>query len=312
MGGILVAKDRVRRPLVPTWPQIIQAGLKLVEEPEPQNVRRYVELVRESESSPPYHLQPILQCLEEVSVRTAKDRAGIAVLDHGCGGAATLMYLAAIGYRQVHGVDVGGDTEKTDRALRAITGLNEQRIFLYDGSNLPFSEGKFDFIFSQQVIEHVSDDCIGSYLDDEVRVLCDSGIVYHQIPHRWTPWESHTKTWGIHYLPQLVQSQMYKLLGHDPEYVAKLIYLRSPLYYVRELRARYQTVSNETLERLRLQPDAEYYDGNLKLRQFVSAVALLPVVRLLISNLVMLDVTAQEVSRDISVNRAIQNDSRGE
>ena len=48
----------------------------------------------------------------------------------------------------------------------------------------------FDFIFSQQVVEHVDDDYIEAFLDEEVRVLSESGIVYHQIPHRWTPWES--------------------------------------------------------------------------------------------------------------------------
>jgi len=280
---------------MPTWPQIIEAQRDLVNAPKPETAQRYIELVRETENRPPYHLQPIIRHLKTVAAATGKQRTDIAILDHGCGGGATLMYLAAAGYRHVYGVDIGGDIEKTDRAIREITGLGEPQLKLYDGSNLPFSDRKFDFIFSQQVVEHVNDDCIDPYFDEEVRVLQDSGLVYHQIPHRWTPWESHTKTWVIHYLPSNMRRQLYKVFGHDPEYLAKILYLRSPLYYSRQLRARYSSVSNETVERLTLRPEAEYYDGNLKLRRLVSAGAGLPVVRALLSHLVMLDMTARKL-----------------
>jgi SAM-dependent methyltransferase len=294
MGALLSLEINMNRSSPVTWTQILEARLALVEVPEPENVQRYIELVRDSVTSPPYHLMPILRHLKEIEIETGKARAEITVLDHGCGGGATLMYLAAFGYRRIHGVDVGGDIEKTDKALRLITGLSEPHLFLYDGKNLPFSNEMFDCIFSQQVLEHVNDDCIKQYLDEEVRVLHKMGVVYHQIPHRWTPWESHTRTWGIHYLPLSIRSWMYRLLGHDPEYVEKILFLRSPLYFKRQLRARYTTVANETLRRLALRAEADYYSGNIKLRRLVSAGARLPVINVLLSNLVMLDVTTRK------------------
>ncbi|MEE2996012.1 MAG: class I SAM-dependent methyltransferase [Pseudomonadota bacterium] len=300
------------QPLLPSWPQILQAGSKLADAPEPQNVHIYADLVRASESSPPYHLRPILNYLEEVGIRTGKDRADIRVLDHGCGGAATLMYLAAMGFRQVYGVDVGGDIERTDRAVRSITRVSEPSVLLYDGTNLPFPDGSFDLIFSQQVLEHVNDSAIESYLDDEARVLGDLGILYHQIPHRWTPWESHTKTWAVHYLPLSLRSRVYAMLGHDPEYVARLLYLRSPFYYFRQLRMRYPFVSNKTLERLKLRPDAAYYEGNLKLRRLVSSCTEMPVIRSMLSNLIMLDVTAQKMPKIVPNGPADQDVPQGD
>ena len=216
MAALLSLEINMRRPLPVTWVEILKARSALIASPKPQSAQKYIELVRETKVAPPYHLRPILRHLEEIEVSSGKERADVVVLDHGCGGGATLMYLAAIGYQTIYGVDVGGDLEGVDRALRAITGLSEAHLFLYDGSNLPFPECKFDFIFSQQVIEHVNDNCIDAYFDDELRVLCNSGLVYHQIPHRLTPWESHTKTWGVHYLPQSLRRRVYRLLGHDP------------------------------------------------------------------------------------------------
>ena len=297
---------------MPTWPKILEARAILIDAPEPHNAERYVEMVRETKEAPPYHLRPILRYLEEVEAVTGKSRAGIAVLDHGCGGGATLMYLAALGYRRVYGVDVGGDVDEADRALRAITKLTKPQLLIYDGSNLPFPADMFDFIFSQQVVEHVGDDCIERYLDEEVRVLSDSGIVYHQIPHRWTPWESHTKTWAIHYLPRQVRTWLYGLFGHDPDYVEKILFLRTPLYYARQFRARYPAISNETLQRLTLRPDAAYYDGNLKLRQFVSVGARLPLIRSVLSNLVMLDLTARKKLQNGSIDQAMPEGRLGD
>ena len=39
----------------------------------------------------------------------------------------------------------------------------------------------FNFIFSQQVIEHVKDNLLNSYISEEKRTLRTNGIVLHQI-----------------------------------------------------------------------------------------------------------------------------------
>lgn len=65
-----------------TWVQIMEARSNLLNAPEPQNTQRYVELDRETEKAPPYHLRPILRHLEEVEATTGKQRADINVLDY--------------------------------------------------------------------------------------------------------------------------------------------------------------------------------------------------------------------------------------
>ena len=279
-----------------TWKEIVSARRELFLAPTNENAGKYKEIVGRAQASPPYHILPILRQLELIQKRTGKSRSKIKILDHGCGGGGTLMFLAASGYTDVHGVEIGGTTGKTDLALRTISDADAPRIQVYDGFTLPFPDKSIDLIFSQQVMEHVEDRFIESYIDEEVRILNDEGIVYHQIPHRWTPWESHTKTWLIHYLPRIMRRQAYKLFGHDPDYIEKMLHLRSPVYFYQKFRRVFPKHRNETLERIALCPDPAYYEGNLRLRSLVAQLAKFPIIRNIIVHFVMIDLTASRSS----------------
>jgi SAM-dependent methyltransferase len=54
---------------------------------------------------------------------------------------------------------------------------------------LPFEDGTFDFVFSQQVFEHVTD--YPGTLAELRRVLKPGGAGVHIFPSRWKPIESH-------------------------------------------------------------------------------------------------------------------------
>ncbi len=274
------------------WRDITIAQRQVFEMPTADNVARYRCLVESTRSAPPYHIRPILKQLERIQKTTGKQPSSIKILDHGCGGGATILYLSAFGYTDVHGVDIGGHMDLIDRTVRAVSTSDEARVRVYDGYKLPFSDGSVDLIFSQQVMEHVEDRFINAYIDEEARILSDPGIVYHQIPHRWTPWESHTKTWFVHYLPSFMRRPAYKLLGHDPDYLDGMLHLRSPLYYFRKFKRAFPNLRNGTLDRIALRPDPSYYDGNIRLRSLVSRIALLPGIRDLIAHFVMIDLTA--------------------
>ena len=183
---------------------------------------------------------------------------------------------------------------EVDRALRMLTASSSPRVQTYDGSNLPFPDGSFDFIFSQQVIEHLEGSVIEAYVREEERVLLNGGRAYHQIPHRWTPWESHTKTWCVHYFPRAIRHRVYGMLGLDADYIELMLHLRSPLYFGRLFGKYFGSVKNETLRRLLLQPEAAYYDGNIRLRNLVSVVARLPIVGTALAYLVMSDLVAHK------------------
>lgn len=60
---------------------------------------------RAAKSAPPHNLHTITE-LDQIGQE--RPRADIAILDHGCGPGSTLIWLAALGHTNVHGVDVGG------------------------------------------------------------------------------------------------------------------------------------------------------------------------------------------------------------
>ena len=164
-----------------------------------------------------------------------KDKNKISILDHGCSGSISLLFMAMKGYKNLWGVDIDfGNEERLKRLnnlLNIATGRDinsQQRIFLYDGQKLPFTNNYFDFIFSQQVIEHIPKENYLNYLKEEHRTLSENGIVYHQIPHRLVPFEAHTKSWFIHWFPQRISIKLYKIFSINIVETSKYLFLRWP------------------------------------------------------------------------------------
>ena len=93
-------------------------------------------------------------------------------------------------YRQVFGVGtvaVGWNIQ-----LKQAFDTADTHFSTYDGLVLPFPDGRFDFVFSQQVLEHVAPDQIENYYIEEARVLRPGGVAFHEVPHRLIPYDSHT------------------------------------------------------------------------------------------------------------------------
>ena len=83
-------------------------------------------------------------------------------------------------------------------------------------------------MYSQQVLDHVADDVLEAFYAEEARVLRPGGIAYHQVPHRLVSYDSHTKTWFVHYLPGPLRRPLFRALGRDPDVVQELVRLRWP------------------------------------------------------------------------------------
>jgi 2-polyprenyl-3-methyl-5-hydroxy-6-metoxy-1,4-benzoquinol methylase len=78
------------------------------------------------------------------------------ILDHGCSGGLISLYLAAIGYSGVHGVNVNNEVENLNKIFETLGYKQQKKFFRINGRELPFSDDTFDFIFSKQVLEHVN------------------------------------------------------------------------------------------------------------------------------------------------------------
>ena len=62
---------------------------------------------------------------------------------------------------------------------------------------------------SIQVAEHVTNDLIDTYYSEEGRILKEGGYVYHELPHKLIPFESHSRLWLIHLFPSFIKPILY-------------------------------------------------------------------------------------------------------
>ncbi|MCH8807211.1 MAG: class I SAM-dependent methyltransferase [Planctomycetes bacterium] len=236
----------------------------------------FARVVEATRQAPPYHLQSILNTVERA--RAKIDQGDLVILDHGCGSGLTLLYLLARGYRGIYGVDVGKNSLAWNRLLQEVHGIAEERFRTYDGRDLPLPDRSVDVIFSQQVLEHVRSEYIESYYAEEGRVLKPGGMVLHQVPHRLVPYDSHTRTWFIHYLPWSLRRRLYRLLGRDVERIESRIHLRWPSYHRRQVEKHIGGYEDITLDRLVELEVGDYYDGPLAVRRTITAIVSAPVV----------------------------------
>ena len=244
----------------------------------------FVAAVTSVLEAPPAHLRNVLLALAEVERDRPRDR--IVILDHGCGGGINLFFLAALGYRQVWGANTLQKAAPLNRVFREELGFSEDRIFVYDGKRLPLPDASVDLVLSQQVVEHVPGGLIEHYYAEEGRVLRPGGRGIHQVPHRLMPYDSHTRTWFIHYLPRAWRTPLYRLLGRDPVYVNDLLHLRGAGFHVAQVRKYIGPLRDLTTERLRSEVDMDDYDGPHRLRGLVGAALQAPLVGSLLVDLI--------------------------
>ena len=109
------------------------------------------------------------------------------ILDLGCGAGKLVQAARASGY-DFHGCGLGLRDAHTD----ADTNLVQQGILRnidLDPYQLPFDDGTFDIVISDQVFEHVMD--YPSTLREIRRVLKPGGAFLHIFPPRYMPIEPH-------------------------------------------------------------------------------------------------------------------------
>ena len=226
------------------------------------------------------------------------DRAAaeITILDHGCGGGITLLYLLAQGYTGIYGIDVGDPRPMWNPLLSEVFAIDEPRFLVYDGGVLPLADEQFDLIFSQQVVEHVRDEFIDTYYAEEGRVLKPGGMVFHEVPHRLYPYDSHTRTWFIHMFPHGIRRQLYRLTKNDPDYVDAMLHLRLPGFHRRMLRRHIGPFTDQTLERFLGLEDLSEFHGPRNLRRLARSIMTAPLIgppaTAALKNLIQMDTVA--------------------
>lgn len=115
--------------------------------------------------------------------------AGLRVLDLGCGDGATVLGWAALG-ADAFGCDFGAPAARAPQRLFAEGRVSE--IETSPRYRLPYADGTFDCVVSNQVFEHVAD--YAGTIRECRRVLKDDGVALHIFPARLVPIEPHVYT----------------------------------------------------------------------------------------------------------------------
>lgn len=111
------------------------------------------------------------------------------ILDNGCG-LGTYLDAFAPYSDQRFGLEI-----EFERGLQAVPTANG--IVQAVGEQIPFANDSFDFVFSNEVIEHVVDDAL--CVAEMVRVLRPGGRLLIFCPNRWYPVEQHGIYWRGQY-----------------------------------------------------------------------------------------------------------------
>jgi SAM-dependent methyltransferase len=124
---------------------------------------------------------------------------GARVLDYGCGDGTVVRMLREAGY-DAYGVDIrwaGADYGDLEASGLGAAGY----LRYYDeGGPLPFPDGTFDLVISDQVLEHVVP--LAEAVREIERVTAPRGRSYHHVPSRGVWREAHIGVPFAHRLPR--------------------------------------------------------------------------------------------------------------
>ncbi len=119
-------------------------------------------------------------------------KPGANVLDFGCGDGGSVLQFRRQGFH-AYGIDIAPGFEQCMSICRQEEldepGDEPCRLISLDDYRLPFEDNKFDFIWSNQVFEHVQN--YDEAFREMSRVLHPGGLGIHVFPSRYTPIEPH-------------------------------------------------------------------------------------------------------------------------
>ncbi len=162
-------------------------------------------------------------------------------LDLGCGSGEATAALKRRGADTVIGVDISLVELMLARKLLVELG---QAAYLVAGcaESLPFMGSQLDFVYSPDVIEHVSDQ--GLYLREARRVLKPCGQFLLNSPNRYSVVcaEPHVGIWFLGFAPRALMDPLTRLAGKGRYEGKRLLSLRELTKILRETFPAHQIV----------------------------------------------------------------------
>ena len=164
-------------------------------------------------------LHMILDISNELGLSIGKETT---ILDFGCGSGTYVYWLRRMGFK-AFGVDIGDDYKWCVNRLtkeRILSNGWEAFRLIETGYGIqyriPFPDGTFDFVFSDQVFEHVRN--YEDAVSEIFRVLKPGGLSLHIFPSRYRIIEGHTYVPFATIFQGLKYFMFWALLGIRNEY----------------------------------------------------------------------------------------------
>ena len=250
----------------------------------------------------PTHLKLYISDLKQIEASGLK-KSDIVIFDHGCGSGISILFLLANGYENVFGVDP--KTYKYDGlndSLSSLLGYSVKPFIKYmSGNKIELQTGSVNYIFSNQVMEHLSDKDLASYLSEEQRIKSDTSIIRHSFPSKNTFFETHTKTIFLHWL--LSRSNFNRLFGKKKkEWLENNLFLRWDHLYEKEFVKHIGPCVQENIDRAELgQQQFEEKAVKRLLRIMFHKMLAVPVFTSSLENVYKIFATKEYVQRNISL-----------
>ena len=190
-----------------------------------------------------------------------KSSKNISVLDYGCGTGINVILLLLLNYKKVHGVDV---VPKFDNKVSENLGFSNDTFALVD-KKLPYANNTFDVINSSLVLEHVFD--LDSYYKEASRVLKKDGVCFFNFPHRGELYDSHSRTWFIHWFPRGIRKFLWSIFSRQGGvYLDGYLNLQTVRHHKKVARKYFSSVEDRTSLRIKNMYFSSY-KGNISLRK---------------------------------------------
>jgi len=140
---------------------------------------------------------------EHVAHWLAQRVPGKRVLDYACGDGGTSFHVAALGARQVVGIDISEVSVENCRREAARQGIGERcSFFVMDAENLSFPDNDFDLVVVDGALHHMNLEKVWPQLvrvlKPEGAVMCIESLGHNPVfqwyrrhtPHLRTAWET--------------------------------------------------------------------------------------------------------------------------
>ncbi|WP_420429780.1 class I SAM-dependent methyltransferase [Algiphilus sp.] len=142
----------------------------------------------------------VLTRLTSFAQACGKSPHQIQVLDWGCGRGRMVAALRRLGF-SAFGVDPDEAAVSNGMQLLGRMGYPGDVLNVIDrDAHTPFAENRFDFVFSNQVLEHVRD--LPAIVSEIARLTRSGGAGLHIFPPRWHIREAHLRMPVVHWLPK--------------------------------------------------------------------------------------------------------------